>query len=86
MINLILALVVLAHGTHVAVRPSTTQPTGLIDALVTALALFFLSSGMSWNSGLPVFVWWLLAAWSAAIVGIQASRFSSREESPIADA
>lgn len=74
MISLIVLVAILASATYAAARPKTNQLSGLIGALFTAVVLVLVARGMSWNEGLPVFVWWLLAAWAAALVGMQAAR------------
>ncbi|MCT1452499.1 hypothetical protein M3G18_06195 [Corynebacterium sp. p3-SID1145] len=82
MINLVLTIVILALATFTAVRGVRSPIVGLIDAVFTVLIVFLLARGMSWNTDLPVFVWWLLALWGAALVGFQAARVVARPQSP----
>lgn len=82
MINLVLTIVILALATFTAVRGVRSPIVGLIDAVFTVLIVFLLARGMSWNTDLPVFVWWLLALWGAALVGFQAARVGARPQSP----
>lgn len=81
MINLLLAIAILALATFTAVRGVRSPIAGLIDAGCTVLVVFLLARGMSWNTYLPVFVWWLLALWGAALVGFQAARVAARPQS-----
>lgn len=78
MISLFILVVILARGTYVAFRPKTSRVLGLVDAAFSALIVVLVARTMSWNDGLPVFVWWLLAAWAAALVGIQTSRLLAK--------
>jgi len=80
MINLLLTIVILALATFTAVRGVRSPIVGLIDAVFTVLIVFLLARGMSWNTDLPVFVWWLLALWGAALVGFQAARVVARPQ------
>ena len=82
MINLVLTIVILALATFTAVRGVRSPIVGLIDAVFTVLIVFLLARGMSWNTDLPVFVWWLLALWGAALVGFHAARVVARPQSP----
>ena len=81
MISLVLTIVILALATFTAVRGVRSPIVGLIDAVFTVLIVFLLARGMSWNTDLPVFVWWLLALWGAALVGFQAARVVARPQS-----
>lgn len=81
MINLLLAIAILALATFTAVRGVRSPIAGLIDAGFTVLVVFLLARGMSWNTDLPIFVWWLLALWGAALVGFQAARVAARPQS-----
>ena len=81
MISLVLTIVILALATFTAVRGVRSPIVGLIDAVFTVLIVFLLARGMSWNTDLPVFVWWLLALWGAALVGFQAARVAARPQS-----
>lgn len=77
MINMILAVVILAFATF-TVRQRKRPLRGLLSILFSVLIVFLLARGVNWNGGVPVFAWWLLAAWSAALVGIQTSRLGNR--------
>lgn len=81
MINLLLTLAILALATFTAVRGVRSPTVGLIDAVFTVFVVFLLAHGISWNTYLPVFVWWLLALWGAALVGFQAARVAARSQS-----
>lgn len=81
MINLLLAIAILALATFIAVRGVRSAIAGLIDAGFTVLVVFLLARGMSWNTDLPISVWWLLALWGAALVGFQAARVAARPQS-----
>ncbi|WP_297850441.1 hypothetical protein [uncultured Corynebacterium sp.] len=81
MINLLLAIAILVHATFIAVRGVRSPVAGLIDAGFTVLVVFLLARGMSWNTHLPIFAWWLLALWGAALVGFQAARVAARPQS-----
>nr|VDG63854.1 Uncharacterised protein [Streptococcus thermophilus] len=77
MINLILAVVILAFATFSVSRRKSSS-TGLLSSLFSVLVVYLLARGVNWNGDAPVFVWWLLAAWSAVLVGMQASRLGDR--------
>lgn len=81
MINLLLAIAILVLATFTAVRGVRSPIAGLIDAGFTVLVVFLLARGMSWNTDLPIFVWWLLALWGAPLVGFQAARVAARPQS-----
>lgn len=81
MINLLLAIAILVHATFTAVRGVRSPIVGLIDAVLTVLIVFLLARGMSWNTHLPIFAWWLLALWGAALVGFQAARVAAHPQS-----
>lgn len=81
MINLLLTIAILALATFTAVRGVRSPVAGLIDAGFTVLVVFLLARRMSWNTDLPIFVWWLLALWGAALVGFQAARVAARPQS-----
>ena len=55
------------------VRRSRVIP--LLTMISVILVVCLLARRASWNVDVPVFIWWLLAAWSAVLVGIQASRW-----------
>lgn len=77
MINLILLIVFLALDT-LTVRWRRSPSEGLVSVLFSVPVIVFLARGVNWNGDVPFFVWWLLAAWSAVLIGIQTSRLGNR--------
>lgn len=73
---ILLALIAfgLIYETFRAVRPTKRPGAALVNALLTAVVVWFVGSGMNWNGQFPMWLWWIIALWAAALVGIRAAR------------
>lgn len=74
---ILLALIAfgLIYETVRAVRPTKRPGAALVNALLTAVVVWFVGSSMNWNGQFPMWLWWIIALWTAALVGIRAARF-----------
>ena len=72
MIALVMILLLLASSTFGAVRNAKGPIYALVDAVITAVVMWLLSFGVNWNGQFPIWLWWALAVWAAALVGLSA--------------
>ena len=74
---ILLALIAfgLIYETVRAVRSTKRPGAALVNAVLTAVVVWFVGASMNWNGQFPMWVWWIIALWTAALVGIRAARF-----------
>ena len=75
MIALAMILLLLVSATSSAVRNTKGPIYALINAVISAAVVWMLSFGVNWNGQFPIWLWWAIAVWVAALVGLSAARF-----------
>ena len=76
MIALVMILLLLASATFSAVRNAKGPTYALVNAVISAAVVWLLSFGVNWNGQFPIWLWWALAVWAAALVGLSAARLT----------
>lgn len=76
MIALVMILLLLASATFSAVRNAKGPIYALVNAVVTAAVAWLLSFGVNWNGQFPIWLWWAIAVWAAALVGLSTARLT----------
>ena len=74
MIALVMILLLLASATFGAVRSTKGPIYAVVNAVITAAVVWMLSFGVNWNGQFPIWLWWAIAVWAAALVGLSAAR------------
>ena len=74
MIALVMILLLLASATFSAVRNAKGPTYALVNAVISAAVVWLLSFGVNWNGQFPIWLWWAIAVWAAALVGLSAAR------------
>ena len=74
MIALVMILMLLASATFSAVRNAKGPIYALVNAVISAAVVWLLSFGVNWNGQFPIWLWWAIAVWAAALVGLSAAR------------
>lgn len=74
MIALAMILLLLVSATSSAVRNTKGPIYALINAVISAAVVWMLSFGVNWNGQFPIWLWWAIAVWAAALVGLSAAR------------
>lgn len=76
MIALVMILLLLASATFSAVRNAKGPTYALVNAVISAAVVWLLSFGVNWNGQFPIWLWWALAVWAAALIGLSAARLT----------
>ena len=76
MIALIMILLLLASASLSAVRNAKGPIYAVVNAVITAVVVWLLSFGVNWNGQFPIWLWWAIAVWAAALVGLSAARLT----------
>ncbi|WP_269511842.1 hypothetical protein [Corynebacterium faecium] len=76
MIALVMILLLLASATFSAVRNAKGLSYALVNAVISAAVVWLLSFGVNWNGQFPIWLWWALAVWAAALIGLSAARLT----------
>ena len=76
MIALVMILLLLASATFNAVRNAKGPTYAVVNAVISAAVVWMLSFGVNWNGQFPIWLWWALAVWAAALVGLSAARLT----------
>ena len=74
MIALVMILLLLASATFSAVRKTKGPIYALVNAVISAAVVWMLAFGVNWNGQFPIWLWWAIAVWAAALVGLSAAR------------
>ena len=74
MIALTMILLLLVSPTFSAVRNAKGPIYAVIDAVISAAVVWMLSFGVNWNGQFPIWLWWAIAVWAAALVGLSTAR------------
>lgn len=74
MIALVMILLLLVSATFSAVRNAKGPIYAVINAVISAAVVWMLSFGVNWNGQFPIWLWWAIAVWAAALVGLSAAR------------
>ena len=74
MIALVMILLLLASATFNAVRNAKGPTYAVVNAVISAAVVWMLSFGVNWNGQFPIWLWWAIAVWAAALVGLSAAR------------
>lgn len=74
MIALTMILLLLVSATFSAVRKTKGPIYALVNAVISAAVVWMLSFGVNWNGQFPIWLWWAIAVWAAALVGLSAAR------------
>ena len=75
MIALVMILLLLVSATFSAVRNAKGPTYAVVNAVISAAVVWMLSFGVNWNGQFPIWLWWAIAVWAAALVGLSAARF-----------
>ena len=87
MIALTMILLLLVSPTFSAVRNTKGPIYAVINAVISAAVVWMLSFGVNWNGQFPIWLWWAIAVWTAALVGLSAARLTrARQARPRAAA
>ena len=76
MIALIMILLLLVSATFSTVRNAKGPIYAVINAVISAAVVWMLSFGVNWNGQFPIWLWWAIAVWAAALVGLSAARLT----------
>ena len=76
MIALTMILLLLASATFNAVRNAKGPTYAVVNAVISAAVVWMLSFGVNWNGQFPIWLWWAIAVWAAALVGLSAARLT----------
>ena len=76
MIALVMILLLLASATFSAVRNAKGPTYALVNTVISAAVVWLLSFGVNWNGQFPIWLWWALAVWAAALIGLSAARLT----------
>ena len=74
MIALTMILLLLVSAPFSAVRKTKGPSYALVNAVISAAVVWMLSFGVNWNGQFPIWLWWAIAVWAAALVGLSAAR------------
>ncbi|WJY97398.1 hypothetical protein [Corynebacterium fournieri] len=74
MIALAMILLLLVSATFSAVRNTKGPIYALVNAVISAAVVWMLSFGVNWNGQFPIWLWWAIVVWAAALVGLSAAR------------
>ena len=74
MIALVMIALLLVSATFSAVRNTKGPIYALVNAVISAAVAWMLSFGVNWNGQFPIWLWWAIAVWAAALVGLSAAR------------
>lgn len=74
MIALVMMLLLLVSVTFSAARNNKSPIYSAINAVTSAAVVWLLSFGVNWNGQFPIWLWWAIAVWASALVGISAAR------------
>ncbi|MGX0630257.1 hypothetical protein CAFEA_04850 [Corynebacterium afermentans subsp. afermentans] len=74
MIALTMILLLLVSPTFSAARKTKGPIYALVNAVISAAVVWMLSFGVNWNGQFPIWLWWAIAVWAAALVGLSAAR------------
>lgn len=74
MIPLAIIAFMLIFDTVRAVRTTKKPGVALVNTVFIAVVVWFVGASMNWNGQLPMWLWWIIALWAAALVGIRAAR------------
>lgn len=76
-IVIIVIIAALAWETNKGIRKKGRPVTELLVAVILAFVALAISSGLDWNGSLPVPLWWGIAIWIAALLGVCTARIIS---------
>ena len=76
MIALTMILLLLVSAPFSAVRKTKGPIYALVNAVISAAVVWMLSFGVNWNGQFPIWLWWAIAVWAAALVGLSAARLT----------
>ena len=74
MIPLAIIAFLLIIDTVRTVRTTNKPGVALVNTVFTAVVVWFVGASMNWNGQFPMWLWWIIALWAAALVGIRAAR------------
>jgi len=77
MIDIVLIIFIiatLAWETQKVIRKKGRPVTGLLSVVILAFIALAMASGLDWNGGLPLPLWWGITVWTAALIGIYTAR------------
>lgn len=73
-ILIIFVVAMLAWETNKVFRKKDRPRTGLFGMLILTVVVLVIASGLHWNGTLPLPLWWFVAVWTAALLGIYTAR------------